>query len=42
MRLLRRPFSPKVTSYDVVYRYLDGQEGWRKFIPGWEDADGYS
>jgi 5-methylcytosine-specific restriction endonuclease McrA len=42
MRLLRQPFSPKVTSYYVVYRYLDGQEGWRKFIPGWEQPDGYS
>ena len=42
MRLLREPFAPKMSSYYVVYRYLDRQEGWRKFIPGWEDADGYS
>ena len=42
MRLLREPFAPKMSSYYVVYRYLDDQEGWRKFIPGWEQADGYS
>ncbi len=41
MRLLNEPFAPQVNSYYVVYRYLDGQESWRKFIPGWEDADGY-
>ena len=41
MRLLRKPFAPKVTSYYVVYRYLDRQDGWRKFLPGWEPQDGY-
>ncbi len=41
LRLRRRPFAPKVTSYYVVYRHLDGREEWRKFIPGWEDAGGY-
>lgn len=42
MRLLREPFTPRVTSYYVVYRYLDGQGEWRKFLPGWETPDGYS
>ncbi len=42
MRLLREPFAPKVSSYYVVHRYLDHQEGWRKFLPGWENMDGYS
>ena len=42
MHLLQEPFAPKMSSYYVVYRYLDDQEGWRKFIPGWEQADGYS
>ncbi len=42
MRLLREPFTPRVSSYYVVYRYLDGQEDWRKFIPGWESQDGYA
>jgi 5-methylcytosine-specific restriction endonuclease McrA len=41
MRLLREPFAPRVNSYYVVYRYLDGREEWRKFLPGWEDTDGY-
>ena len=41
LRLLREPFAPKVTSYYVVYRHLDSQESWRKFIPGWESPDGY-
>src|SRR3990170_5717598 len=34
MRLLRDPFAPRVTSYYVVYRHLDGRDAWRKFIPG--------
>jgi 5-methylcytosine-specific restriction endonuclease McrA len=42
MRLLHEPYAPKVNSYYVVYRYLDHQEGWRKFIPGWEEPDGYA
>jgi len=41
MRLLREPFAPKVTSYYVVYRHLGSKDGWRKFLPGWEDYDGY-
>ena len=41
LRLLREPFAPKVTSYYVVYRHLDGRDAWRKFIPGWEQPDGY-
>ncbi len=41
MRLLNQPFTPRVNSYYVVHRYLDGRENWRKFLPGWEDA-GYS
>ena len=41
LRLLREPFAPKVTSYYVVYRHLDSQESWRKFLPGWESPDGY-
>lgn len=41
MRLLEKPHAPKVTSYYVVYRYLDRQDGWRKFLPGWEPQDGY-
>jgi 5-methylcytosine-specific restriction endonuclease McrA len=42
MRLQREPMAPRVSSYYVVYRYLDDQDGWRKFLPGWEQPDGYS
>jgi hypothetical protein len=27
-----------VSSYYVFYQYLDAQEEWRKFIPGWDEA----
>jgi 5-methylcytosine-specific restriction endonuclease McrA len=42
MRLLREPFRPYVSSYFIVYPYLDSQTEWRKFIPGWERLDGFS
>jgi len=38
MRLVRQPYQPHVSSYYVVYPYLERAEGWRKFIPGWEAA----
>ncbi len=41
MRLGREPFAPRITSYYVVYRHLNGQDGWRKFLPGWEEVDAY-
>lgn len=41
MHLMTVPYAPKVTSYYVVYRYLDSQQGWRKFIPGWESPGGF-
>jgi 5-methylcytosine-specific restriction endonuclease McrA len=41
MKLLHEPFAPRVNSYYVVYRHLNGQESWRKFLPGWEDPEGY-
>ncbi len=41
MKLLQQPFAPRVNSYYVVYRHLNGQESWRKFLPGWEDPEGY-
>lgn len=40
MMLMREPVQPRVNSYYVVYPYLHNEEGWRKFIPGWEPADG--
>jgi 5-methylcytosine-specific restriction endonuclease McrA len=42
MKLLREPFAPKANSYYVVHRHLGGREGWRKFLPGWEEPGGYS
>lgn len=43
MLLLRQPYQPRVNSYYVVYPYLDNEEGWRKFVPGWESAaEGYA
>jgi 5-methylcytosine-specific restriction endonuclease McrA len=38
MRLMKEPLQPRVNSYYVVYPYLDAEEGWRKFVPGWEAA----
>ena len=43
MHLLREPYQPRVNSYYVVYPYLNHEEAWRKFIPGWEPAaEGYA
>lgn len=43
MHLLTVPLQPRVNSYYVVYPYLNHEEGWRKFIPGWEPAaEGYA
>jgi len=43
MDLLQEPFAPKINSYYVVYRHLNGNghDGWRKFLPGWEEPGGY-
>ncbi|HLZ68811.1 MAG TPA: HNH endonuclease [Dehalococcoidia bacterium] len=38
MRLIREPARPHVSSYYIFYQYLERQEGWRKFIPGWDEA----
>jgi 5-methylcytosine-specific restriction endonuclease McrA len=43
MHLQHEPVQPRVNSYYVVYPYLNAQEAWRKFVPGWEmAAEGYS
>ena len=36
MALLNEPRRPPASSYYVFYHYLESQEDWRKFIPGWE------
>ena len=28
------------SSYYIFYHYLEAQELWRKFIPGWEQYEG--
>jgi 5-methylcytosine-specific restriction endonuclease McrA len=42
LKLLREPARPPATSYYLFYDYLEREEGWRKFIPGWEMPNGYS
>ncbi len=37
MRLAREPYRPHVGSYYTFYPYLETREGWRKFVPGWEE-----
>ena len=36
MALLNEPKRPPASSYYVFYHYLESQQDWRKFIPGWE------
>lgn len=38
MHLLREPAVPKVSIYHAFFPYLRNEEGWRKFVPGWEPA----
>jgi 5-methylcytosine-specific restriction endonuclease McrA len=39
MRLIREPFHPRASAYYAFYPYLDAKLAWRKFIPGWEQAN---
>ena len=36
MALTREPGAPRVSIYYVFFQYLNQQEGWRKFVPGYE------
>ena len=38
MTLRRLPFEPKANSYYLFGQYLDANDQWEKFIPGWEKA----
>ena len=43
MKLLNEPRAPRVSQYYVFYPYLASRQGWRKFIPGWDqEMDGFS
>ena len=39
MHLERQPVRPRSSFFHTFYPYLEQQEEWRKFVPGWE-ADG--
>jgi 5-methylcytosine-specific restriction endonuclease McrA len=39
MALAREPRRPHVGQYYTLYPYLESREGWRKFVPGWEEQD---
>lgn len=41
MELLREPFRPRANSFFIFSRYFEAQDGWRKFIPGWEATEAY-
>jgi 5-methylcytosine-specific restriction endonuclease McrA len=36
MRLGEYPAEPRSSPYEPFYRYLNRQESWRKFVPGWD------
>jgi 5-methylcytosine-specific restriction endonuclease McrA len=38
MFLRREPFQPTYSYYRTFYHYLQSNDGWRKFIPGVDDA----
>lgn len=38
MKLANEPLRPHASGYHIFYQYLNSQQGWRKFIPGWEES----
>ncbi len=38
MKLRTQPKQPHVSAYYILYRFLQGQSNWRKFVPEWELA----
>ena len=42
MRLIRQPFQPSFSYFRTLYPFLQEQEEWRKFIPGWQADPGFS
>jgi 5-methylcytosine-specific restriction endonuclease McrA len=36
MRLIRQPVTPRYSGYYILYRYLESQVEWRKYVPEWE------
>jgi len=37
MKLAKQPYRPTTNAYHLFYPYLAAHEGWRKFIPGWNE-----
>ncbi len=37
MKLLSEPRRPHVSHYYPFYAYLSVRDGWRKFVPGWDE-----
>ncbi len=42
MHLYRQPVRPRYSFFHSFYLYLERQEEWRKFIPGWEADGGFA
>ena len=42
MAMRREPGAPRVSIYHGFFQYLDTQEEWRKFVPGYEPQPAYS
>lgn len=38
MAMTHEPGMPRVSIYHTFFPYLNAQEEWRKFVPGWEDT----
>ena len=37
MKLLSEPRRPAASHFYIFYPYLTSRDGWRKFVPGWEE-----
>ncbi len=42
MSLIRQPFRPTYSFFRIFFPYLEHQEEWRKFVPGWEAHGGFA
>ena len=42
MHLTREPYRPTYSYFHTFYPYLEGQESWRKFIPGADAGFGFA
>ncbi|MBI1885399.1 MAG: HNH endonuclease [Chloroflexi bacterium] len=42
MHLIHQPFRPTGSYFRTFYPYLEDQEEWRKFVPGWMPDPGFS